>query len=88
MILPINLQNVFWFPVSWFFPIPFLDYFIIYSSHKWIFFLIFGLLFFCFSALARETSWKIKINDKKKKLMENILLYEEDKLNSSELFES
>ncbi|XP_057273656.1 interleukin-1 receptor-associated kinase-like 2 [Pezoporus wallicus] len=39
-------------------------------------------------ALARETSWKIKINDKKKKLMENILLYEEDKLNSSELFES
>ncbi|XP_068763373.1 interleukin-1 receptor-associated kinase-like 2 isoform X3 [Struthio camelus] len=39
-------------------------------------------------AVARETSWKIKINDKKKKLMENILLYEEDKLNSSELFES
>ncbi|XP_064931908.1 interleukin-1 receptor-associated kinase-like 2 isoform X1 [Columba livia] len=39
-------------------------------------------------AIARETSWKIKINDKKKKLMENILLYEEDKLNSSELFES
>ncbi|NWU93326.1 IRAK2 protein, partial [Upupa epops] len=39
-------------------------------------------------ALAREMSWKIKINDKKKKLMENILLYEEDKLNSSELFES
>ncbi|NXS71649.1 IRAK2 protein, partial [Pandion haliaetus] len=37
---------------------------------------------------ARETSWKIKINDQKKKLMENILLYEEDKLNSSELFES
>ncbi|NXT56551.1 IRAK2 protein, partial [Pluvianellus socialis] len=36
----------------------------------------------------RETSWKIKINDPKKKLMENILLYEEDKLNSSELFES
>ncbi|NXH11392.1 IRAK2 protein, partial [Bucco capensis] len=35
-----------------------------------------------------ETSWKIQINDKKKKLMENILLYEEDKLNSSELFES
>ncbi|NXT96760.1 IRAK2 protein, partial [Anhinga rufa] len=49
-------------------------------------FSIFGL--FCFSALARETSWKIKINDQKKKLMENILLYEEDKLNSSELFES
>ncbi|NXJ68745.1 IRAK2 protein, partial [Rostratula benghalensis] len=40
------------------------------------------------STLARETSWKIQINDKKKKLMENILLYEEDKLNSSELFES
>ncbi|XP_068550117.1 interleukin-1 receptor-associated kinase-like 2 [Anas acuta] len=39
-------------------------------------------------AIARETSWKIKINDQKKKLMENILLYEEDKLNSSELFES
>ncbi|XP_049683092.1 interleukin-1 receptor-associated kinase-like 2 isoform X4 [Accipiter gentilis] len=39
-------------------------------------------------ASARETSWKIKINDQKKKLMENILLYEEDKLNSSELFES
>ncbi|KAM4768518.1 interleukin-1 receptor-associated kinase-like 2 isoform 2-T2 [Cyanocitta cristata] len=39
-------------------------------------------------ALARETSWKIQINDQKKKLMENILLYEDDKLNSSELFES
>ncbi|XP_054137005.1 interleukin-1 receptor-associated kinase-like 2 [Melozone crissalis] len=39
-------------------------------------------------ASARETSWKIQINDQKKKLMENILLYEEDKLNSSELFES
>ncbi|XP_051483562.1 interleukin-1 receptor-associated kinase-like 2 [Apus apus] len=39
-------------------------------------------------ALSRETSWKIEINDQKKKLMENILLYEEDKLNSSELFES
>ncbi|XP_039415087.1 interleukin-1 receptor-associated kinase-like 2 isoform X2 [Corvus cornix cornix] len=39
-------------------------------------------------ALARETSWKIQINDQKKKLMKNILLYEEDKLNSSELFES
>ncbi|NXI58460.1 IRAK2 protein, partial [Chloroceryle aenea] len=39
-------------------------------------------------SLTRETSWKIKINDQKKKLMENILLYEEDKLNSSELFES
>ncbi|XP_074770649.1 interleukin-1 receptor-associated kinase-like 2 isoform X1 [Athene noctua] len=39
-------------------------------------------------ASARETSWKIKINDQKKKLMERILLYEEDKLNSSELFES
>ncbi|NWT25566.1 IRAK2 protein, partial [Cardinalis cardinalis] len=44
--------------------------------------------FFCFLASARETSWKIQINDQKKKLMENILLYEEDKLNSSELFES
>ncbi|NXL85294.1 IRAK2 protein, partial [Alectura lathami] len=39
-------------------------------------------------SLSRETSWKIKINDQKKKLMENILLYEEDKLNSSELFDS
>uniref|UniRef100_U3KGT7 Interleukin-1 receptor-associated kinase-like 2 n=1 Tax=Ficedula albicollis TaxID=59894 RepID=U3KGT7_FICAL len=39
-------------------------------------------------AIARETSWNIQINDQKKKLMENILLYEEDKLNSSELFES
>ncbi|XP_071406267.1 interleukin-1 receptor-associated kinase-like 2 isoform X1 [Pithys albifrons albifrons] len=39
-------------------------------------------------ALASETSWKIQINDQKKKLMENILLYEEDKINSSELFES
>ncbi|XP_038266907.1 interleukin-1 receptor-associated kinase-like 2 isoform X1 [Dermochelys coriacea] len=38
--------------------------------------------------LAKETFWEIKINDKKKKLMENILLYEEEKLNSSELFES
>uniref|UniRef100_A0A452IU91 Interleukin-1 receptor-associated kinase-like 2 n=1 Tax=Gopherus agassizii TaxID=38772 RepID=A0A452IU91_9SAUR len=38
--------------------------------------------------LAKETSWEIKINDKKKKLMENILLYEEQMLNSSELFES
>ncbi|XP_074459003.1 interleukin-1 receptor-associated kinase-like 2 [Larus michahellis] len=40
------------------------------------------------SAQVRETSWKIQINDQKKKLMENILLYEEDKLSSSELFES
>ncbi|NXN08299.1 IRAK2 protein, partial [Indicator maculatus] len=39
-------------------------------------------------SLPRETSWKIKINDQKRKLMENILLYEEDKLNSSELFDS
>ncbi|XP_019360219.1 PREDICTED: interleukin-1 receptor-associated kinase-like 2 [Gavialis gangeticus] len=39
-------------------------------------------------ALTKETSWEIRINDQKKKLMENILLYEEDKLNSSELFES
>ncbi|NXA41915.1 IRAK2 protein, partial [Eudromia elegans] len=45
-------------------------------------------IFLSFSALAGETSWKIKINDQKKKLMENILLYEEDKLSSSELFES
>ncbi|XP_054243509.1 interleukin-1 receptor-associated kinase-like 2 [Indicator indicator] len=42
----------------------------------------------CAQALPRETSWKIKINDQKRKLMENILLYEEDKLNSSELFDS
>ncbi|NXA54738.1 IRAK2 protein, partial [Nothocercus julius] len=50
---------------------------------------VFSQYFFvCFSALAGETSWKIKINDQKKKLMENILLYEEDKLSSSELFES
>ncbi|KAI1234593.1 hypothetical protein IHE44_0003653 [Lamprotornis superbus] len=34
-------------------------------------------------AIARETSWKIQINDQKKKLMENILLYEEDKKISS-----
>ncbi|NXP77569.1 IRAK2 protein, partial [Ramphastos sulfuratus] len=43
---------------------------------------------FCFPVSPRETSWKIKINDQKRKLMENILLYEEDKLNSSELFDS
>lgn len=43
---------------------------------------------FCVSALTKETSWEIRINDQKKKLMENILLYEDDKLNSSELFES
>ncbi|XP_064012189.1 interleukin-1 receptor-associated kinase-like 2 isoform X2 [Pogoniulus pusillus] len=42
----------------------------------------------CAQALPRETSWKIKINDQKRKLMENILLYEEDKLSSSELFDS
>ncbi|NWI10833.1 IRAK2 protein, partial [Crypturellus soui] len=45
-------------------------------------------IFLCFLAVAGKTSWKIKINDQKKKLMENILLYEEDKLSSSELFES
>ncbi|KAG8516898.1 Interleukin-1 receptor-associated kinase-like 2, partial [Galemys pyrenaicus] len=33
-----------------------------------------------------ETSWKIEINEAKRTLMENILLYEEDKLDSSELF--
>ncbi|XP_048212206.1 interleukin-1 receptor-associated kinase-like 2 [Perognathus longimembris pacificus] len=35
---------------------------------------------------ARETSWKIEINEAKRKLMENILLYKEDKLDSVELF--
>lgn len=33
-----------------------------------------------------ETSWKIEINDAKRKLMENILLYKEEKLDSIELF--
>ncbi|XP_031238802.1 interleukin-1 receptor-associated kinase-like 2 isoform X2 [Mastomys coucha] len=35
---------------------------------------------------ATETSWKIEINDAKRKLMENILLYKEEKLDSIELF--
>ncbi|KAM5313611.1 interleukin-1 receptor-associated kinase-like 2 isoform 2-T2 [Glossophaga mutica] len=33
-----------------------------------------------------ETSWKIEINEAKRKLMENILLYKEKKLDSIELF--
>ncbi|XP_037378567.1 interleukin-1 receptor-associated kinase-like 2 [Talpa occidentalis] len=33
-----------------------------------------------------ETSWKIEINEAKRKLMENILLYKEEKLDSIELF--
>uniref|UniRef100_A0A5F8GZ37 Interleukin-1 receptor-associated kinase-like 2 n=1 Tax=Monodelphis domestica TaxID=13616 RepID=A0A5F8GZ37_MONDO len=37
---------------------------------------------------ATETSWEVEVNDAKKKLMENILLYEEEKLNSKELFGS
>ncbi|XP_029412943.1 interleukin-1 receptor-associated kinase-like 2 isoform X2 [Nannospalax galili] len=37
---------------------------------------------------ATETSWKIEINEAKRKLMENILLYKEDKLDSIELFGS
>lgn len=35
---------------------------------------------------ATETSWKIEINEAKKKLMENIRLYKEEKLDSIELF--
>lgn len=35
---------------------------------------------------ATGTSWKIEINDAKRKLMENILLYKEEKLDSVELF--
>ncbi|KAM7335344.1 hypothetical protein ACRRTK_005821 [Alexandromys fortis] len=35
---------------------------------------------------ATETSWKIEINEAKRKLMENILLYKEEKLDSMELF--
>jgi interleukin-1 receptor-associated kinase 2 len=35
---------------------------------------------------ATETSWKIEINEAKRKLMENILLYKEERLDSSELF--
>ncbi|KAM4821065.1 interleukin-1 receptor-associated kinase-like 2 isoform 2-T2 [Thomomys bottae] len=34
----------------------------------------------------REISWKIEINEAKRKLMENILLYKEEKLDSIELF--
>ncbi|XP_072454612.1 interleukin-1 receptor-associated kinase-like 2 isoform X4 [Notamacropus eugenii] len=37
---------------------------------------------------ATENSWEVEVNDAKKKLMENILLYEEEKLNSEELFGS
>ncbi|KAM5281084.1 interleukin-1 receptor-associated kinase-like 2 [Ctenodactylus gundi] len=35
---------------------------------------------------ATETSWKIEINDAKRKLMADILLYKEEKLDSIELF--
>ncbi|XP_008057840.1 interleukin-1 receptor-associated kinase-like 2 [Carlito syrichta] len=35
---------------------------------------------------ATETSWEIEINEAKRKLMENILLYKEEKLDSIELF--
>lgn len=35
---------------------------------------------------ATDTSWKIEINEAKRKLMENILLYKEEKLDSIELF--
>ncbi|KAL6034004.1 hypothetical protein STEG23_008761 [Scotinomys teguina] len=35
---------------------------------------------------APETSWKIEINEAKRKLMENITLYKEEKLDSIELF--
>ncbi|XP_036038575.1 interleukin-1 receptor-associated kinase-like 2 [Onychomys torridus] len=35
---------------------------------------------------APETSWKIEINEAKRRLMENILLYKEEKLDSMELF--
>ncbi|XP_047390961.1 interleukin-1 receptor-associated kinase-like 2 isoform X1 [Sciurus carolinensis] len=35
---------------------------------------------------ATETSWKVEINEAKRKLMENILLYNEEKLDSTELF--
>ncbi|XP_039087354.1 interleukin-1 receptor-associated kinase-like 2 [Hyaena hyaena] len=35
---------------------------------------------------AMETSWKIEINEAKRKLMENILFYKEGKLDSIELF--
>lgn len=40
---------------------------------------------FCLTS-ATETSWKIEINEAKRKLMENILLYKEEKLDSIELF--
>lgn len=40
---------------------------------------------FCWTS-ATETSWKIEINEAKRKLMENILLYKEEKLDSMELF--
>lgn len=40
---------------------------------------------FCWNS-ATETSWKIEINEAKRKLMENILLYKEEKLDSMELF--
>uniref|UniRef100_A0A2K6FYU0 Interleukin-1 receptor-associated kinase-like 2 n=1 Tax=Propithecus coquereli TaxID=379532 RepID=A0A2K6FYU0_PROCO len=35
---------------------------------------------------ATETSWEVEINEAKRKLMENILLYKEEKLDSLELF--
>lgn len=35
---------------------------------------------------ATETSWKIEINEAKRKLMEDILLYKAEKLDSVELF--
>ncbi|XP_055985683.1 interleukin-1 receptor-associated kinase-like 2 [Sorex fumeus] len=38
------------------------------------------------SCTQEATSWKIEINDAKRKLMEDIVLYKEDKLDSSELF--
>ncbi|XP_078207765.1 interleukin-1 receptor-associated kinase-like 2 isoform X8 [Callithrix jacchus] len=37
-------------------------------------------------ASATETSWQIEINEAKRKLMEDILLYKEEKLDSVELF--
>ncbi|XP_033623962.1 interleukin-1 receptor-associated kinase-like 2 [Fukomys damarensis] len=40
----------------------------------------------CGAQGAPETSWKIEINEAKRKLMENILLYKEEKLDSIELF--
>uniref|UniRef100_A0A8C5Z6R1 Interleukin 1 receptor associated kinase 2 n=1 Tax=Marmota marmota marmota TaxID=9994 RepID=A0A8C5Z6R1_MARMA len=35
---------------------------------------------------ATETSWEVEINEAKRKLMENILLYNEEQLDSAELF--